>query len=215
MSLSIFGLLKALLAIAIVIFLILKIRKNIKQNKLDRGSDEIHRNSSMKKMTLIFSILAFLIASYTFLNSNGYLHPIKNYLVISSDNSNFSDSNNESVNSTTNPTKEQTVDEYEASIPIESVQSPLYARYGGNCFVICRTEDNAKLRTHVTDYKGYFIEDIKSALDGRETKYFSSEIRNNGSFVKFSFNGMSYDLTKRQCEKLIYDFNHPKPYLGH
>jgi hypothetical protein len=25
---------------------------------------------------------------------------------------------------------------------------------------------------------------------------------------------MSYDLTKRQCEKLIYDFEHPKPYLG-
>lgn len=136
-------------------------------------------------------------------------------VVINQNNSNFSDSNNESLNSTTNPKKAQTVDEYEASIPIESVQSPLYARYGGNCFVICRTEDNAKLRTHVTDYKGYFIEDIKSALDGRETKYFSSEIRNNGSFVKFSFNGMSYDLTKRQCERLIYDFNHPKPYLGH
>lgn len=125
--------------------------------------------------------------------------------------------NNDSVqldSSLPNPTKEQSVDEYEASIPIESVQSPLYVRYGGNCFVICRTEDNAKLRTHVTDYKGYFIEDIKSSLDDRETKYFSSEIKNNGSFVKFSFNGMSYDLTKRQCERLIYDFEHPKPYLG-
>ena len=215
MRLSIFELLIALLAIVIVIFLIIKTWKYIKQNKLNKSSDEINKNSSMKKMTLIFSILAFLIASYTFLNSNGYLFAIKDYLGIYSDNSNFTDSNNEPVYSNTNPTKEQSMDEYEASIPIESVQSPLYARYGGNCFVICRTEDNAKLRTHVTDYKGYFIEDIKSALDGRETNYFSSEIKNNGSFVKFSFNGMSYDLTKRQCEKLIYDFEHPKPYLGH
>ena len=52
-------------------------------------------------------------------------------------------------------------------------------------------------------------------MNGGETKYFSSEIISNGSFVKFSFNGMSYDLTKRQCERLIYDFEHPKPYLGH
>jgi hypothetical protein len=118
-------------------------------------------------------------------------------------------------NSLSNPTKQQSVDEYEASIPIESVQSPLYARYAGNCFIICRTEDNARLQTHVTDYKEYFIEDINTALDGGETKYFSREIRSYGSFVKFSFNGMSYDLTKRQCERLIYDFSHPKPYLGH
>ena len=111
--------------------------------------------------------------------------------------------------------KQQTVDEYEASIPIESVESPLYARYAGNCFIICRTEDNARLQTHVTEYKGYFIEDINTALDGGETKYFSREIRSNGSYVKFSFNGMSYDLTKRQCERLIHDFSHPKPYLGH
>jgi hypothetical protein len=118
-------------------------------------------------------------------------------------------------NSLSNPTKQQSVDEYEASIPIESVQSPLYARYAGNCFIICRTEDNARLQTHVTDYKEYFIEDINTAMDGGETKYFSREIRSYGSFVKFSFNGMSYDLTKRQCERLIYDFSHPKPYLGH
>jgi hypothetical protein len=118
-------------------------------------------------------------------------------------------------NSLSNPTKQQSVDEYEASIPIESVQSPLYARYAGNCFIICRTEDNARLQTHVTDYKEYFIEDINTALDGGVTKYFSREIRTYGSFVKFSFNGMSYDLTKRQCERLIYDFSHPQPYLGH
>lgn len=126
--------------------------------------------------------------------------------------------NNDSVqidSTLPNPTKEQTVDEYESSIPIESMQSPLYVRYGGNCFVICRSEDNARLQTHVTDYKGYFIEDINTALDGGETKYFSREIRSYGSFVKFSFNGMSYDLTKRQCERLIYDFSHPKPYLSH
>lgn len=119
------------------------------------------------------------------------------------------------TNSLPTTPKQQTVDEYEASIPIESVQSPLYARYAGNCFIICRTEDNARLQTHVTEYKGYFIEDINTALNGGETKYFSREIRSNGSYVKFSFNGMSYDLTKRQCEKLIYDFSHPKPYLGH
>lgn len=111
--------------------------------------------------------------------------------------------------------KQQTVDEYEASIPIESVQSPLYARYAGNCFIICRTEDNARLKTHIVDYKSNFIEDINTALNGGETKYFSREIRSYGSFVKFSFNGMSYDLTKRQCERLIYDFSNPKPYLGH
>jgi hypothetical protein len=111
--------------------------------------------------------------------------------------------------------KQQTVDEYEASIPIESVQSPLYARYAGNCFIICRTEDNARLCTEHIDHKAHFIEDIETAISGGETTHFINTIWKNGSGVKFSFNGMSYDLTKRQCERLIYDFEHPKQYLGH
>lgn len=168
----------------------------------------------MKKLTLAFSITAFLIASYTFLNTSGYLNSMKTYVKENTNNTSLNDTIIESVNSKPKPTTEQTVEEYEASIPLESVQSPLYARYGGNCFVICRTEDSARLRTHVTDYKGYFIEDIKTAMAGGEAVHFSDEIRKYDSGVKFSFNGMSYDLTKRQCEKLIYDFEHPKSYLG-
>lgn len=118
-------------------------------------------------------------------------------------------------NSLSNPTKQQSVDEYETSIPIESVQSPLYARYAGNCFIICRTEDNARLCSEHIDHKAHFIEDIETAISGGETTHFINTIWKNGSGVKFSFNGMSYDLTKRQCERLIYDFSHPKPYLGH
>jgi hypothetical protein len=168
----------------------------------------------MKKLTLAFAIMAFLIASYTFLNTSGYLNSMKTYVKESTNNTSLADTIVESVNSTNKPTREQTVEEYEASIPLESAQSPLYARYAGNCFLICRTEDNARLCTEHTDYKSHFIEDIKTAMAGGETVHFTNTIWKYDSGVKFSFNGMSYDLTKRQCEKLIYDFEHPKPYLG-
>jgi len=168
----------------------------------------------MKKLILVFSIMAFLIASYTFLNTSGYLNSMKTHLKGRTNNTSLADTIVESENSINKPTTEQTVEEYEASIPLESVQSPLYARYGGNCFIICRTEDNARLCTEHTDYKGHFIEDINTAMTGGETVHFKNTIWKYGSGVKFSFNGMSYDLTKRQCEKLIYDFEHPKPYLG-
>jgi hypothetical protein len=169
----------------------------------------------MKKLSPAFAIIAFLLASYTFLNTSGYLNSIKTYIKKNTNNTSLTDSAIESVNSEPEPTTEQTVEEYEESIPLESVQSPLYARYGGNCFLICRTEDNARLCTEHTDYKNHFIEDIKTAIAGGETVHYKNTIWKNGSGVKFSFNGMSYDLTKRQCEKLIYDFEHPKPYLGH
>lgn len=168
----------------------------------------------MKKITLVFAILAFLIASYIFLNTSGYLNSMKKCLKESTNYTSLTDTIMESTNPKTNPTTEQTVDEYEASIPLESVQSPLYARYGGNCFLIVRTEDNARLCTEHTDYKSHFIEDIKTAMAGGETIHFKNTIWKYDSGVKFSFNGMSYELTKRQCEKLIYDFEHPKPYLG-
>ena len=167
----------------------------------------------MKKLTLAFAIMAFLIASYTFLNTSGYLNSLKTYIKENTNNTSLTDTVIESVNSQPEVTTEQTVEEYEASIPLESVQSPLYVRYGGNCFLIFRTEDNARLRTEHTDYKVHFIEDIKTAIAGGETIHFKNAIWKYGSGVKFSFNGMSYDLTKRQCEKLIYDFEHPKPYL--
>ena len=168
----------------------------------------------MKKTILVFIIIAFLIVSYAFLNTSGHLSAIKTFLKKTTNTTSLFDTIMETSNPTNIPTTEQTVEEYEASIPLESVQSPLYVRYGGNCFIICRTEDNARLCTEHIDHKAHFIEDINTAISRGETVNYTNTIWKSGSGVKFSFNGMSYDLTNRQCEKLIYDFEHPQPYLG-